>query len=153
MRPLRVLKQGVWYAIHTRINNREPLFRHYTALALFAQVFRETKRRFGFEIRRLQLTDDHLTFYIKPEEGRELPAIMKRLKQVFAQRYNRKAGRIGHIWGDRYGSWIVEGEPPEEATEDRVGASKVRVRPFYGKTTIQTVFLHMFPFPTVPTPG
>jgi hypothetical protein len=81
---------------------------------------------------------------------------MKRLKQVFAQRYNRKAGRIGHIWGDRYGSWIVEGEPPEEepiAMKDRVGASKAGVRPFYGKTTIQTVFLHMFPFPTVPVPG
>ncbi|MDR0588955.1 MAG: transposase [Spirochaetaceae bacterium] len=114
MRPLRILRQGVWYEIRTRINNREPLFRRYTALAIFAQVFRETTLRFVFEIRGLRLADDWLTFYIKPADGLELPAIMKWLKQVFAQRYNRADGRIGHIWGDRYGSRVVEGEIGEE---------------------------------------
>jgi REP element-mobilizing transposase RayT len=104
----------VWYEIRTRINNREPLFRRYTALAIFAQVFRETTLRFVFEIRGLRLADDWLTFYIKPADGLELPAIMKWLKQVFAQRYNRADGRIGHIWGDRYGSRVVEGEIGEE---------------------------------------
>ncbi|MDR0689305.1 MAG: hypothetical protein LBG08_03430, partial [Spirochaetaceae bacterium] len=84
MRPLRVLKQGVWYEIRTRINNREPLFRLHKALALFARVFRETKRRFVFEVRGLCLADDRLTFYIKPADGLELPIIMKRLKQTFA---------------------------------------------------------------------
>jgi hypothetical protein len=74
-----------------------------------------------FEVRSLRLEDDWLTFYIKPEDGLELPDIMKRLKQVFAQRFNAAAGRIGHIWGDRYWSRIVEGEPVEEvaSTGDR----------------------------------
>jgi hypothetical protein len=36
----------------------------------------------------LRLEDDWLSFYIKPEDGLELPAIMKWLKQTFAQRYN-----------------------------------------------------------------
>ncbi|MDR2370985.1 MAG: transposase, partial [Treponema sp.] len=89
MRQLRELKQGVWYKIRTRINNREPLFRYAAALALFAEVYGETERRFKFEIRSLCLEDDWLSFYIKPADGFELPAIMKRLKQVFAQRYNR----------------------------------------------------------------
>jgi REP element-mobilizing transposase RayT len=111
MRSLRKLKQGVWYEIRTRVNNREPLFRRYNALALFARVFRETKGRFDFEIQALRLEDDWLTFYIKPADGLELPAIMQRLKQTFAQRYNRLAGRIGHSWGDRYWSRILDGEP------------------------------------------
>jgi hypothetical protein len=38
MRQLRVLGQGVWYEVRTRINNREPLFRRAKALALFAGV-------------------------------------------------------------------------------------------------------------------
>ena len=156
MRPLRILKQGVWYEIHTRINNREPLFRYHTPWAMFTQVFRETKRRFGFEIRGLRREDDGLTFYIKPADGLELPAIMKWLKQVFAQRYNREEGRIGHIWGDRYGSRIVEGEPPEEANmavERGGGALDIWVRPFYGKRVIRTVFLLIFPLSTTPRPG
>jgi hypothetical protein len=40
---------------------------------------------------------------------------MKWLKQVFAQRFNVKDGRIGHVWGDRYWSEILTGEPPEES--------------------------------------
>ena len=164
MRSLRVLKQGVWYEIRTRINNREPLFRLYKALALFGRVFRETKLRFVFEIRGLCLADDWLTFYIKPADGLELPAIMKWLKQVFAERYNRAEGRIGHIWGDRYGSRILEGEAPEEeagagrgdsdsGVRPRHGDSDIGVRPRYGETAIQAAFSPLFPPPAVPAPG
>ena len=160
MRSLRVLKQGVWYEIRTRINNREPLFRLHKALALFGRVFRETKLRFVFEIRGLCLEGDWLTFYIKPAKGLELPAIMKWLKQVFAQRYNRAEGRIGHIWGDRYGSWILEGEPPEgedAGSEMGVGGSNTvpptGVRPWYGERTIYPAFSPLFPLPAAPAPG
>ena len=117
MRPLRILKQGAWYEIRSQINNREPLFRSSTALALFDQVFRAAELRFVFTVRRLRLEDDRLTFYIKPEDGMELPAIMKWIKQTFAQRYNRLTGRIGHIWGDRYWSAVLEGDPPAGAVD------------------------------------
>jgi REP element-mobilizing transposase RayT len=177
MRPLRILKQGVWYEIHTRINNREPLFRRHKALAIFAGVFYELKKRFAFEIRGLHLEDDWLRFYIKPEDGEELPVIMKWLKQTFAQRYNRKEGRIGHIWGDRYGSRIVEGDAPEtEAAEgERQAAWNIRVRPHHGdravhegerraswnigvrphhrEPAVKPVFSLNLPFPPAPVPG
>ncbi|MDR2364053.1 MAG: transposase [Spirochaetaceae bacterium] len=155
MRQLRILKQGVWYEIRTRINNREPIFSRYKALALFARVFRQTKLRFVFEVRGLCLADDWLTFYIKPADGLELPVIMQWLKQVFAQRYNRLDGRIGHIWGDRYGSWILEGEPPppEEESGTGRGDSDAGVRPRYGETAIQSAFPPIFPFPATPAPG
>jgi hypothetical protein len=163
MRQLRKLKHGVWYEIRTRINNREPLFRQgigivgpvpNKALVIFAKVFRETMLRFVFEVRKLRLEDDWLTFYIKPADGLELPAIMQWLKQVFAQRYNRADGRIGHIWGDRYGSRILEGAaPPEEDAGVERGDSDTGVRPRYGETAIQTAFSRIFPLPTAPAPG
>ncbi|MDR2398192.1 MAG: transposase [Spirochaetaceae bacterium] len=151
MRPLRVLQRGIWYGIHTRINNREPLFRHPRALALFTQVFRETKQRFVFQIRSLQLADDGLRFYIKPADGRELPAIMKWLKQVFAQRYNHACGRSGHIWGDRYASWILAGAPPVE--DVGAGTGGTRVRPYSKEAAPYPFFSPLFPFPRVPAPG
>jgi REP element-mobilizing transposase RayT len=151
MRPLRKLQQGVWYEIRTSINNREPLFRGNKALAIFAKVFRETGLRFVFKIRGLRLEDDLLRFYIKPENGLELPAIMKWMKQVFAQRYNRAAGRTGHIWGDRYWSRIVEGEPHEEVTGEAAPAN--RVRPSGAETTGFPAFPPIFPSPVLPAPG
>ena len=156
MRKLRILQQGVWYEIRTRINNREPLFRRFKALAMFARVFRETKLRFVFEVRGLCLEDDWLIFYIKPADGLELPAIMKWLKQVFAQRYNRVEGRIGHIWGDRYGSWIVEGEPDPGIGVWGVsagGGSHTGVRPQGWGNEENPCFFLLFPFPTTPAPG
>jgi REP element-mobilizing transposase RayT len=128
MRQLRILREGVWYEIRTRINNREPLFRRVKVLALFTSVFHETELRFVFEVRGLRLEDDWLTFYIRPEDGLELPDIMKWMKQVFAQRFNLATGRIGHVWGDRYWSRILEGEPREGGEAGRESANGDRPR-------------------------
>jgi REP element-mobilizing transposase RayT len=155
MRSLRKLKQGVWYEIRTRVNNREPLFRLYRALALFARVFLEVKSRFDFAIQGLRLEDDWLTFYIKPADGLELPGIMQRLKQTFAQRYNRLAGRIGHIWGDRYWSRILDGEPElaEEVPAGDLGIWHHGVRPQGGKSAADPAFPLNSPLIPAPAPG
>jgi hypothetical protein len=39
------------------------------------------------------------------------------LKQTFAVRFNRRTRRTGYVWGDRYWSKVLEGEPPEWAVE------------------------------------
>jgi REP element-mobilizing transposase RayT len=153
MRSLRVLRQGVWYEVYTRINNREPLFRRNKALGLFGRVFREMAEKFAFEVRRLRVEDDWLRFYIKPADGFALPNILKWLKQTFAQRYNRAAGRIGHLWGDRYGSRIVEGEPEGEEWEAVATSSIPGVRPLRGDGAEKPVFPTIFPLPAAPAPG
>jgi putative transposase len=166
MRKLRLLKQGVWYGVRTRVNNGEPLFRRRDALVLFARVFREAEARFGFEVRGLCLEDDGLALFLKPADGLELPAIMKWVKQTFAARFNRRDGRTGHIWGDRYVSWVLEGEPPvvEEGGEDSVNTAgtagtvpwarrKPRVRPFGRKPARKALFSPVSPHPPPPSSG
>jgi hypothetical protein len=159
MRRLRLLGHNVWYEIRTDINNREALFRRPKALAIFSRVFRETMGRFVFTIRNVKLEDDRLIFYIKPGDGFELPAIMKWMKQVFAQRYNAAAGRVGHIWGDRYWSRIVEGEP-EVGSEGGVGENSANGdrlrggdRPHRREAEGKPVFSFISPFPLFPSPG
>ncbi|MDR1107744.1 MAG: hypothetical protein LBL19_01790 [Spirochaetaceae bacterium] len=153
MRKLRVLKQDVWYEIHTGVNNREPLFRLRQALALFRRVLNETKGRFVFEMTGLRLADDRLTFYIKPADGLGLPDILKWMKQTFAARYTHLTGRTGHIWGDRYWSLILEGEPPEGAREERETEPEAQagsgVRPRYGEIAVTPGF-YPPPFPPPP---
>jgi hypothetical protein len=107
-----------------------------------------------FEFRGLCLEDDWLSFYIRPTDGLELPAIMKWMKQVFAQRYNRLAGRIGHIWGDRYWSGIVEdGEVPAGEWAEMGGEMAEGVRPQDRETTLQAIFSLIFPPSSAPPPG
>jgi hypothetical protein len=105
---------------------------------------------FPFEVRGLRIEADRISFYIKPEDGLELPAIMQRMKQVFAQRYNALTGRSGHIWGDRYWSRILEGEPPEDASG---AVSATGVRPRRQKRERGPRFSAVSPAPPAPAPG
>jgi REP element-mobilizing transposase RayT len=144
MRKLRELKQGVWYEVRTRVNNREPLFRRWKALAVFDWVFRETQKRYVFEVRAMRLAGDLLTFYIKPVDGFRLPAIMKWMKQVFAVKFNQVDRRSGHIWGDRYWSRILPGEPPEEGAE--TGTTEMAgARPCPGENAQNPLFPPPYP--------
>jgi hypothetical protein len=40
---------------------------------------------------------------------------MQWVKQTFSARFNALTGRSGHVWGDRYWSEILAGDPPEGA--------------------------------------
>jgi hypothetical protein len=117
MRPKRILVQDAWYEVRTAVNNREPLFRRRQAIAVFCRVFGEARKRFAFELRGFRLEEEWLSFYIRPENGMQLPAIMQWVKQTFAVRFNLSADRTGHVWGDRYWSRVLEGEPPEGVGE------------------------------------
>jgi hypothetical protein len=115
MRPLRQLASNVWYNVDMSINNKEPLFRVRGNADLFIQVLFEAYVLFGFELRGLKFNGADVLFYMKPADGLKLPEIMQWIKQTFAVRFDRDHGRTGHIWGDRYGSEILPGEPPPDA--------------------------------------
>jgi hypothetical protein len=94
MRKQRLLVQGAWYEVRTAINNREPLFRRRQAIAIFCRIFGEARGRFAFELRGFRLEKEWLSFYIKPADGLQLPAIMQWGKQTFAVRFNRCAEKV-----------------------------------------------------------
>jgi hypothetical protein len=107
----------VWYAVHTSVNNTEPLFWSRPNRDLFRQGLYEVRQIYGFELSGLRFSGPQVSFYIKPGDGFQLPEILQWVKQTFAMRFNVLDGRTGHIWGDRYWSLILTGEPPEDAEE------------------------------------
>ncbi|MDR0638870.1 MAG: hypothetical protein LBG27_08230, partial [Spirochaetaceae bacterium] len=117
MRENRELAENVWYEVRTAVNIGEPLFWLPEAKVLLHRVLRETKERYGFEMRGIRLEGAWLTFYIKPDDGLKLPLIMQWMKQTFSARFNARTGRTGHVWGERYESDILWGGPPEGAAE------------------------------------
>jgi REP element-mobilizing transposase RayT len=117
MRLKRKLAENVWYEVRTKVNVGEPLFRLPWAVSLFCRVFIEAIGRFDFEIRGFCLDGESLSFFIKPADGFKLPKIMQWMKQTFSARFNVRTGKTGHVWGERYWSKILPGEPPAEAGE------------------------------------
>jgi hypothetical protein len=115
MRKERELAEDCWYDASTKVNNGEPLFLLKRNRWLFEWTVSEAKEFYAFEIRGLRFNGAEVSFFIKPANGLQLPDIMKWIKQTFAVRFNLLDGRTGHIWGDRYSSEILPGEPPEWA--------------------------------------
>jgi REP element-mobilizing transposase RayT len=111
----RILVPDVWYKIFTAVNRHEQIFLDRDAVELFNRTLLETGERFPCEVRHLVIRADSVSFYIKPADGLQLPEIMQWLKQTFAVRYNVMKHLDGHLWGDRYWSKILDGEPPEES--------------------------------------
>jgi REP element-mobilizing transposase RayT len=114
MRKPRILEADAWYQVFTAVNRHEPIFLERDAVDLFNRTFRETGELFPCEVRCLVIGPDRVSFYIKPVDGLMLPFIMQWLKQTFAVRYNMMKRLDGHVWGDRYWSKVLKGEPPEE---------------------------------------
>jgi hypothetical protein len=154
--------------VRTAVNNRETLFEEWTAEALLLRVLRQARKLFTFEMRGFALNEVWLSFYIKPKDGFQLPAIMKWLKQTFAARFNARNGRSGHIWGDRYWSRVLEGEPPEGAAavdwEEVKAAARMPeppvrkwksggVRPFPAKNEAETGFSPEIPLRSASPPA
>jgi hypothetical protein len=113
MRKPRILEALAWYWVITAINRHEPLFLERAAVDLFNRVLREAGERFAIEVRHIVINADCVSFYIKPADGFMLPVVMQWIKQTFACRYNAMKRLDGHVWGDRYWSKVLEGEPPE----------------------------------------
>jgi hypothetical protein len=105
------------YLVSTAVNVGETLFQLRWTEDLLCRVLQDAKGNFSFEMRGLKLEGATLSFYIKPADGKELPKIMQWVKQTFSVRFNVIVGRTGHVWGERYRSEILEGEPPEWAKE------------------------------------
>jgi REP element-mobilizing transposase RayT len=114
MRKPRILAALAWYWVVTAVNRHEPIFLDWTAVELFNRVLREAGERFAIEVRYLRIEADRVSFCIKPADGFMLPVIMQWIKQTFACRYNAMKRLDGHVWGDRYWSKVLEGEPLEE---------------------------------------
>jgi REP element-mobilizing transposase RayT len=114
LRKPRILEFLTWYLVSTAVNRHEPIFLDRQAVALFNRVFREAGERYPCEVRYLRIEVDRVTFCVKLADGFMLPFFMQWLKQTFACRYNAMKRLDGHVWGDRYWSKVLEGEPPEE---------------------------------------
>jgi hypothetical protein len=136
----------VWYKVRTAINVGEPVFRLGWAVTLFFHVLNDARGRFGFEMRGLVFDEEWLSFYIKPENGFQLPRIMQWLKQSFSLRFNVWTRRSGHLWGVRYESEIVEEGPPSDAGEvdwGMVKAESEKEIPEDGTYTLSWVSLRL----------
>ncbi len=72
----------------------------------FLQIVCEISKHYDFIIHQYVVMDNH--YHILLENKREnLSAGMRQINSTYAQYFNKKYKRVGHLWQDRFKSWYV----------------------------------------------
>jgi putative transposase len=108
-RALRVEYPGALYHITSRGNRRQRIFDDDRDREHFLALVGEAARRYGWLISVYVLMTNHFHLVVKTPEP-NLARGMKWLNSTYAAWYNRRHGKVGHLFGERYKAIHVQGE-------------------------------------------
>ena len=108
-RPARKQEENTTYHIWTRCIEWRALMKKDHFKHLLVETIIQTQEFYSFELVAYQVMDNHLHLVVRTVPGgAPISRIMQYLKARFAEKYNRKTGRIGPFWNERYRDSVVE---------------------------------------------
>ena len=106
-RPLRLEFAGALYHLTARGNARADIFADDEDRRLFLDLLGKEVSQQGWRCYAYCLMGNHYHLLIETPEP-NLVAGMRRLNGVYTQRFNRRHGRVGHVFQGRYKSILVD---------------------------------------------
>ena len=106
-RPLRVIQNVYPYHLVCRTNNRTLRFKKREAIRIVFKALLETIDKYKLLVHHVVLMGNHYHIIATATEE-NLHRAMQYFNSRVAVRYNKYVGRSGHLWGDRYGSCIID---------------------------------------------
>lgn len=103
----RIHYEGALYHVIVRGNNRAYIFRNKENKAAYKKIVTKYKKRYRFQLYAYCLMDNHAHLLIEVADI-PLSKIMQGIQQVFTQHYNRKNKTTGHVFEQRYKSFLCD---------------------------------------------
>ncbi len=108
-RPLRICVPGGVYHVIARGNERAPIYRDDADRFRFLRTLARVVDRFGWLCHAYCLMGNHYHLLVETPRP-NLPTGMQQLNGPYAQGFNDRHGRSGHVFQARYRSILVEKE-------------------------------------------
>lgn len=96
------------YHVMARGNNRGDIFHSDGDFAFYLELVRDNKVKYNLKIYHYALLNNHLHMIINAPEGKNLSAAMKRLNVTYTRYYRKKYGGVGHLFQDRFKSFLIQ---------------------------------------------
>jgi putative transposase len=108
-RVARKLSESKTYHVMIRGNERKDIFHDDEDKSRFIDILYEKNKAKKYAVYAYCLMDNHVHLLIN-EGNDEISRIMKRINVSYAYYFNKKYGRIGHLFQDRFKSEVIEDE-------------------------------------------
>lgn len=106
-RPLRIEFPGAVYHITSRGNEKKDIFRDDHDREDFLNILRHVVKRYNWLCHAYCLMNNHYHFLVETPDG-NLAIGMRQMNGVYTQRFNKRQGRIGHLFQGRYKAVVVQ---------------------------------------------
>jgi REP-associated tyrosine transposase len=109
-RPLRLQFPHAVYHVTSRGNARQKIYDDAYDRERFFTILAHVVSRYGWLCHAYCLMDNHYHLVIQTPRA-NLAVGMRQLNGLYTQAYNRRHGRVGHLFQGRYNAIVVEKEP------------------------------------------
>ncbi len=106
-RTARIVFPSMLYHIISRGNNRELVFQEKEDFEKYLEICKRYKDQYDFRLYHWILMNNHIHLLIETKDS-SLSKIMQGINLTYTIWFNRKNGKVGHLWQDRYKSAVVE---------------------------------------------
>ena len=108
-RPIRIEYAGALYHVTSRGNERKEIFLDDGDRIKFLEIFEDYHDRYGILVHAYVVMDNHYHVILETPKG-NLLKVMHGVNGSYTGYFNRKYGRVGHLFQGRYKGIIVEKE-------------------------------------------
>jgi putative transposase len=108
-RPLRIEFPGALYHVTARGDRREDIFADDTDRARLLAVVAQGLARFDAQLLAYCLMGNHYHFVLHTRQG-NLSRLMRHVNGVYTQAFNRRHGKVGHLFQGRFKAILVDRE-------------------------------------------
>ena len=106
-RPPRIQFQNAFYHVIVRGNQQQALFSGDTDRMAYLELLSRYKKKCGFILYAYVLMNNHIHLLVETPEA-PISKIMQMLNFTYAQYFNRKYGKVGHLFQGRYKSFLCD---------------------------------------------
>lgn len=108
MRPRRIVAPETFFHVTARGNNRQAIFRTDDEKQDFLGRIQTIFPSHQIRLMAYEIMTNHFHLLLEDVKGGALPRAMERLEGGYARNWNRRYGRCGHVFGERYHAEVVQ---------------------------------------------
>ena len=125
-RAWRIERAGGRYHVTARGNERKPIYRDESDREHFLELLAESTERFGLRVHAYVLMDNHYHVLVETPEA-NLSRAMQWVNVSYSLWFNRRHGRVGHLFQGRFSAVVVEDEAGWQEVARYVHLNPVRI--------------------------